>query len=81
MTRWWKRNISFLYSNSLIPSTKDSSFSNEKKYEYCVNSLNECWVQLKKKFWFEFMDLTDIKKKVISDIRIEIKQNTQKPFH
>ena len=41
--------ISFLDPYSLIPSTKDSFFSNEKKYEYCTNSLHECLVQIKKR--------------------------------
>ena len=41
--RWPKdsnKKIGFFYSNSLIPSTKDNFFSNEKKYKYCINSLN-----------------------------------------
>ena len=29
--------IGFWYPNSLMPSTKDTYFSNEKKYEYCIN--------------------------------------------
>ena len=33
-----KEKISFIFSNSIIPSTKDYYFFNEKKYEYCVNS-------------------------------------------
>ena len=51
-TEGWPRNsnekIGFLYPNSLIPSTKDSLFSNEKKYKYNINSFNVCLVQIKK---------------------------------
>ena len=35
-----KETIGYLYSHSLIPLTKDCYFS-KKKYEYCVNLLNE----------------------------------------
>ena len=42
--------IGFLYSNSLIPSTKDYHFLNEKKHKFYIDSLNECLVQLKKKY-------------------------------
>ena len=60
-TEGWPKDayekIGFLYSNSLITSTKDCYFSNEKKYEYCINSLNEYLIQLKEKYQSQFMDL------------------------
>ena len=87
-TEGWPKDanekISFLYSNLSIPSTKDCFFLNEKIYKFCNNSLNECLVQLKKKYWPQFMDPIDNKdsqdKIVISEARNEIKKNMQELY-
>ena len=56
-----------------------------KKNKYCINSLNECLVQLKNKYQPQLMDLIDNKdsqdKTVISEARNEIlKKYMQKPY-